>query len=70
MLLAFACKVAKAIKLNYVSHYTTLKKAAKRMLVSDAIQLLLEETAAMQMGRCKCVSGVASDFCSHISLAV
>ncbi|MBI1246833.1 hypothetical protein GC197_03185 [bacterium] len=51
--------LCEAIELNYIPHYTTLQKAAQRLLACDAVQSLLDKTVAMQMGRRKCVPAAA-----------
>ncbi|MBI1247096.1 transposase [bacterium] len=53
--------LGEAIELNYIPHYTTLQKAAQRLLACDAVQSLLDKTVAMQMGRRKRVPDAAID---------
>lgn len=53
--------LTEAIELDYIPHYTTLQKAAQRLLACEAVQSLLDETVAMQMGRRKRVPDAAID---------
>ncbi|MFN3150452.1 transposase [Bremerella sp.] len=53
--------LTEAIELDYIPHYTTLQKAAQRLLACEAVQSLLDETVAMQMGRRKRVPEAAID---------
>ncbi|PQO28495.1 hypothetical protein DTL21_28250 [Bremerella cremea] len=53
--------LAEAIELDYIPHYTTLQKAAQRLLASESFQSLLDETVAKQIGRRKRVPDAAID---------
>ena len=53
--------LCQAIDLHCIPHYTTLQKAAHRLLVSKVAQRLLDETVAQQMGRRKVVPETAVD---------
>lgn len=53
--------LADAIELKMVPHFTTLQKAAKRLMVSKVAQQLLDETVNQQMGRRSVVPDTAVD---------
>lgn len=53
--------LAEAIELARVPHFTTLQKAAQRLLGSRRAQRLLDATVAEQMGRRKRVNEAAID---------
>lgn len=50
-----------AIELKWVPHYTTLQKAAKRLLLSQCASLLLNATIKLHLGRRKTVTNSAVD---------
>ncbi|MCP4890494.1 MAG: hypothetical protein GY904_28335, partial [Planctomycetaceae bacterium] len=57
-----ACpELAGAIDLYFLPHFTTLQKAAKRLLVCRVAQRLLDETVRRQMGRRTVVPDAAID---------
>ena len=49
--LADSSNLGDAIELYYLPHFTTLQKAAKRLLINRVAQRLLDETVKRQMGR-------------------
>lgn len=53
--------LADSIELKNIPHFTTLQKAAKRLLVSKTAQQLLSETVKQQMGRRLVVPDTAID---------
>ncbi len=53
--------LAESIDLKKIPHYTTLQKAAKRLLVSQVAQRLLDETVDLHMGRRSVVPDSAID---------
>ena len=53
--------LCEAIELGSVPHFTTLQKAAKRLLVNKTTQKLLDKTVQLQMQRRTCVKEAAID---------
>lgn len=53
--------LAESIGLSRIPHYTTLQKAAKRLLISCSAQRLLDATVELQMGRRSVVPDSAID---------
>jgi len=53
--------LCEAIELKCVPHFTTLQKAARRLLISSSAQRLLGETVRQQMGRRTVVPDTAID---------